>query len=192
MLLVRWGLTDHCKVPISIFIWKSRTITLSFFAHFLHAGCGCNTLGTLSGTLQCDQSTGVCPCKPTVQGGLCEECKDGFYNFPLSGQQECQQCPCDLGGAYPLCNKDIGGTGSCALVGCCGVLQQGDQPVNHTDCHSYSLIQSHIKFLSLPPSPPPPHAMLDDSSAILSLRTTLNRGRGERGRILAQGTFVSI
>ena len=133
-----------CDVPIHTFIWRRRTITLSFFAHFLHADCGCNTLGTLNGTLQCDQSTGDCPCKTTVQGGLCEECKDGFYNFPQSGQHECQQCPCDLGGAYPLCNKDIGGTGSCALGGCCGVLQQGDQPVSQsitqtvTHTHSFN------------------------------------------------------
>ncbi|XP_022780822.1 laminin subunit alpha-3-like isoform X1 [Stylophora pistillata] len=74
--------------------------------------CGCNILGTFNNTIQCDQYTGDCPCKESVQGRYCVECKDGFYLFPLTKDSDCLRCPCDLGGAFPQCNK-LSGSCSC-------------------------------------------------------------------------------
>ncbi|XP_068695326.1 laminin subunit beta-1-like isoform X2 [Montipora foliosa] len=70
--------------------------------------CGCNSLGTVNSTIECDQYTGTCMCKLNIQGTNCSECKDGFYHFPLTNGTDCQQCPCDFGGAFPICNKSSG------------------------------------------------------------------------------------
>lgn len=70
--------------------------------------CRCNRLGTVNNTIQCDQYTGACPCRISVQGRYCDVCKDGFYFFPINLGQDCLQCPCDLGGAFPQCNKVTG------------------------------------------------------------------------------------
>lgn len=67
--------------------------------------CGCNSLGTVNNTIQCDQYTGACPCKTSVKGRYCDECKDGFYFFPITEGSDCLQCPCDLGGAFPQCDR---------------------------------------------------------------------------------------
>ena len=65
-------------------------------------------MGTVNNTVQCDQYTGDCPCKSSVQGRHCVECKDGFYLFPLTEDSDCLRCPCDLGGAFPQCDKVSG------------------------------------------------------------------------------------
>lgn len=70
--------------------------------------CGCNNLGTVNNTIQCDQYTGECPCRASVQGRYCTECKDGFYFFPITEDTDCLRCPCDLGGAFPRCDKVSG------------------------------------------------------------------------------------
>ena len=44
----------------------------------------------------------------SVQGRYCDECKDGFYFFPIKDGDDCQRCRCDLGGAFPQCNKLLG------------------------------------------------------------------------------------
>lgn len=36
------------------------------------------------------------------------ECKDGFYFFPITENVDCLRCPCDLGGAFPQCDKVSG------------------------------------------------------------------------------------
>ena len=30
----------------------------------------------------CDQMTGECECKDNIGGATCNECKDGYYDFP--------------------------------------------------------------------------------------------------------------
>ena len=79
---------------------------LKYSSTFLE--CGCNSLGTVNSTIECDQYTGTCMCKLNIQGTSCSECKDGFYHFPLTNGTDCQQCPCDFGGAFPICNKSSG------------------------------------------------------------------------------------
>ena len=65
-------------------------------------------MGTIGNTIECNQHTGKCPCKRTVQGSYCTECKDGYYFFPVQSDDECVGCPCDLGGAFHGCDKHSG------------------------------------------------------------------------------------
>ena len=46
--------------------------------------CGCETLGTVNGNLECDQLTGQCECKATTNTPSCGECADTYYRFPTS------------------------------------------------------------------------------------------------------------
>ena len=36
------------------------------------------------------------------------ECKDGFYFFPITEDKDCLRCPCNLGAAFPQCDKVTG------------------------------------------------------------------------------------
>ena len=62
----------------------------------------------------CDQLDGQCACKAAVDGGKCEECKDGFYGLSSNTMMGCDDCDCDLGGSQyesdymPVCDKDSG------------------------------------------------------------------------------------
>ena len=87
-----------------------------YYSSFL--ACGCNNLGTINNTIRCHQYTGACPCQPSIHGRYCDECKDGFYFFPITEATECLRCPCDLGGAYPRCNKVTGKDMSGPAAGC--------------------------------------------------------------------------
>ena len=40
--------------------------------------CGCNE----TGTVRCDQNTGVCKCKANVVGAKCDSCRANYWNFP--------------------------------------------------------------------------------------------------------------
>lgn len=68
--------------------------------------CQCFRRGTLqlpSGTLQCDQVSGQCECKPNVMGNNCDRCLDGF--FDLESGNGCQTCNCDpVGALNRTCN----------------------------------------------------------------------------------------
>lgn len=61
--------------------------------------CSCDPRGTEvskcpAGSLCfCDQETGQCPCRPGVEGALCNECVDGYWN--LDGESGCQPCNCE-------------------------------------------------------------------------------------------------
>ena len=52
--------------------------------------------------------TGQCTCKVSTKGRTCDTCKDGFYKFPTSLNNQCEECPCNIGGALPSCNKLTG------------------------------------------------------------------------------------
>ncbi|XP_072017698.1 laminin subunit alpha-1-like [Amphiura filiformis] len=71
--------------------------------------CGCDTLGTVNGSRECEQMTGQCICKDSTATRTCEECADMYYGFPVSIANECTACACNPGGATSLvCNKDSG------------------------------------------------------------------------------------
>ena len=42
--------------------------------------CDCNMEGSVDN--HCDQMSGVCECKDNIGGASCNECKDGYYDFP--------------------------------------------------------------------------------------------------------------
>ncbi|CAH1252638.1 LAMA5 [Branchiostoma lanceolatum] len=70
--------------------------------------CGCDLIG--SSGLQCNMTSGQCPCKPGVGGRMCDVCLPGYYNLTSGG---CTPCPC-----YPLplhtpCHVDQGGQVTC-------------------------------------------------------------------------------
>ncbi|GFO42017.1 laminin subunit alpha-1-like [Plakobranchus ocellatus] len=67
--------------------------------------CGCVEAGSTS--VQCDNSTGICSCKPNTSGDLCDTCDDGFFGLPAT---PCEACGCDVTGTVPgdLCNKTSG------------------------------------------------------------------------------------
>ena len=50
------------------------------------------------------------------------ECKDGFYFFPITENADCLRCPCDLGGAFPQCDKVSGEHINCILLAAYNVL----------------------------------------------------------------------
>ena len=72
--------------------------------------CQCYRRGTLqlpSGTLQCDQVSGQCQCKPAVTGRNCDRCLDGY--FDLDSDNGCQSCNCDpIGALNRTCNVRTG------------------------------------------------------------------------------------
>ena len=60
--------------------------------------------GTNKANLQCNITTGQCPCKTNVHGRTCERCVPGFAYFP-----HCQLCNCDMRGVTEeMCNQDNG------------------------------------------------------------------------------------
>jgi len=44
--------------------------------------CECNSNGSV--TVQCS-SAGVCPCKDTVVGRTCTDCRPGYFHFSADG-----------------------------------------------------------------------------------------------------------
>ena len=42
--------------------------------------CGCNTNGSLVSI--CDDTTGLCLCKPNIIGAKCDSCDSGYTGFP--------------------------------------------------------------------------------------------------------------
>ncbi len=66
--------------------------------------CACDSIGSISS--QCDVTTGICTCKPGVQGDKCTECQDGYKLFSSSG---CSECSCNEAGSLSnMCNKSNG------------------------------------------------------------------------------------
>ncbi|KAK7792852.1 hypothetical protein R5R35_009634 [Gryllus longicercus] len=61
--------------------------------------CGCNKLGSYSGT--CDPLTQQCSCKPGVGGPKCDRCEPGYWGLPKisEGHQGCIPCGCSKFGS---------------------------------------------------------------------------------------------
>lgn len=45
--------------------------------------CNCNKDGSVEN--YCDTHSGQCPCKMGVEGLLCDECQDGYYDLTSEG-----------------------------------------------------------------------------------------------------------
>ena len=44
--------------------------------------CPCLTISGIGYSNVCNLKGGQCPCKDEFAGGTCEECNDGYYDFP--------------------------------------------------------------------------------------------------------------
>uniref|UniRef100_A0A3Q3M5F7 Laminin subunit beta-4-like n=1 Tax=Labrus bergylta TaxID=56723 RepID=A0A3Q3M5F7_9LABR len=75
--------------------------------------CSCDRRGTqvtqcpLGSPCFCDRRNSQCPCRPGVEGVLCDHCEDGYWN--LDGPAGCQPCNCDpTNSESNTCNKVTG------------------------------------------------------------------------------------
>ncbi|ROL46627.1 Laminin subunit beta-4 [Anabarilius grahami] len=75
--------------------------------------CSCDRRGTddtkcpAGSPCFCDQESGQCPCRRGVNGALCNECEDGYWN--LDGESGCKPCNCDREHALSyVCDKITG------------------------------------------------------------------------------------
>nr|CAB3263373.1 laminin subunit beta-1 [Phallusia mammillata] len=70
--------------------------------------CDCDSLGTLSGANTCDSTTGQCICKRHTTGRRCDMCLPQTWGMSAT-PQGCNECDCDIGGAYDNdCNQRTG------------------------------------------------------------------------------------
>ena len=51
-----------------------------FYNNYNSLDCGCNTYGSL--VSYCDDTTGMCLCKPKIIGAQCDSCESGYIGFP--------------------------------------------------------------------------------------------------------------
>ncbi|KAL5291286.1 epi-1 family protein [Megaselia abdita] len=67
--------------------------------------CNCNRMGVENGAMQCDLNNGNCDCRQNIEGRACDQCSNGYYDFP-----NCQRCLCNhAGSTYEVCDKSDGG-----------------------------------------------------------------------------------
>lgn len=56
--------------------------------------CGCHLPGSWNNSAACDPHTGVCHCKPNVEGQNCDRCKPGFFDLQFDNELGCVSCFC--------------------------------------------------------------------------------------------------
>eukprot|EP00794_Sanderia_malayensis_P016180 gene16180-17806_t len=56
--------------------------------------CGCDVRGVNLNTRMCNEATGICQCKPNVQGLKCNTCNPQFWGLSSSNPSGCQACNC--------------------------------------------------------------------------------------------------
>ena len=54
------------------------TTVIVIITIFVTVACDCHSFGSLN--VQCNVSTGQCPCTPGSEGRQCDTCKSGFFN----------------------------------------------------------------------------------------------------------------
>ncbi|XP_043600424.1 laminin subunit alpha-1 isoform X4 [Bombus pyrosoma] len=64
--------------------------------------CNCDSLGTSS--IECDEKSGQCPCKPLFEGRDCSSCIEGYGNVTAG----CRECDCDVGALDEICDPVTG------------------------------------------------------------------------------------
>ncbi|XP_078086591.1 usherin [Mustelus asterias] len=72
--------------------------------------CNCDTAGTINSSMDCDKSTGQCPCKTNVTGLHCDQCIPHTFNLSSSNSEGCQWCNCDPAGTVEgtVCDQSNG------------------------------------------------------------------------------------
>lgn len=84
-----------------MFLWKCLNAFINniCLVFIVYLECSCDWRGTddtkcpAGSPCFCDQETGQCPCRTGVNGALCNECEDGYWN--LDGESGCEPCNCD-------------------------------------------------------------------------------------------------
>ncbi|KAL6255157.1 hypothetical protein P5V15_013490 [Pogonomyrmex californicus] len=69
--------------------------------------CDCSPIG--SNSIQCEQTTGQCPCKSLFTGRDCSSCIEGYGNVTAG----CRECDCDVGAIDGFCDF-VSGVCRCA------------------------------------------------------------------------------
>jgi len=64
-------------------------VSIKYF-NILILACSCDSHGSIG--VSCD-GEGKCQCRENFDGIRCEQCKEGYYNFPT-----CEGCNCDPAG----------------------------------------------------------------------------------------------
>lgn len=119
-----WIFSLNFRSGCSIY-WCKHIIIL--FLTNLWLACDCDSLGTLSGANTCDPISGQCNCKRYTTGRRCDMCLVRLkYDIPIiklltwikfqpqtwgmsAIPQGCNECDCDVGGAYDNdCNSITG------------------------------------------------------------------------------------
>lgn len=97
-----------------MFLWGTKCwsafINNICLVFIVYLECSCDRRGTddtkcpAGSPCFCDQETGQCPCRTGVNGALCNECEDGYWN--LDGESGCEPCNCDPEHAlHYICDK---------------------------------------------------------------------------------------
>lgn len=55
-------------------------VTEIFISIFICAACNCDAVG--SDSFSCDQETGNCTCKVMYASARCDQCQDGYFDYP--------------------------------------------------------------------------------------------------------------
>ena len=74
---------------IVVILFLSLSFPPSLSLSHTHTACDCNAEGSLS--LQCNQTNGLCPCLPSVQGEKCDRCQDNSTDF-FPSCEGCGEC----------------------------------------------------------------------------------------------------
>ena len=73
--------------------------------------CTCDLRGVASLDSICDVITGICKCRPGVEGVACDGCKQGYFNSSSANDktlgQPCEPCSCDVNGTSS-CDPETG------------------------------------------------------------------------------------
>ncbi|XP_070532358.1 laminin subunit beta-1-like [Ptychodera flava] len=102
--------------------------------------CLCNLLGTVNASNVCEKEEGQCPCKANTGTRDCGECKDEYFLFPTSSEDDCLACNCDYGASVSFaCNK-VSGLCDCRpnIIGQrCNQVDEGSFFYEYLDSNSY-------------------------------------------------------
>eukprot|EP00079_Xenopus_tropicalis_P016422 XP_004915294.1 PREDICTED: laminin subunit alpha-1 isoform X1 [Xenopus tropicalis] len=102
-------MTGECICPPHTLGPKCDSCEANYWGHDPELGClNCNCSIAGSQTLQCDLSSGQCPCKDGFGGHNCNTCAFGFRQYP-----SCIACDCDPSGTQSAWCDDTQTVCSC-------------------------------------------------------------------------------
>ncbi|XP_072324438.1 laminin subunit alpha-1 [Scyliorhinus torazame] len=95
------GTLGHCLCKDEFSGEKCNRCAIGYRDHPQCIACKCNPSGTrpdkcdlTQGVCSCEERTGLCPCKGSVSGVRCNECKPGSFALSLQHPAGCSRCYC--------------------------------------------------------------------------------------------------